>query len=45
MVEGTRSAMKMIEREFKVDPVEQGGFFHEDGSHLRLGEPFELVLK
>jgi hypothetical protein len=45
MVEGTRSAMKLIEREFKIDPVEQGGFYHEDGSLLRLGEPFEFVLK
>jgi hypothetical protein len=45
IVEGTRSAMKMIEREFKIDPVEQGGFYHEDGSLLRLGEPFEFSLK
>jgi NAD(P)-dependent dehydrogenase (short-subunit alcohol dehydrogenase family) len=45
LIEGTRSSMKLIEREFKIDPVEQGGFYHEDGSLLRLGEPFEFVLK
>ena len=45
LVEGTRSAMILIEREFKIDPLEQGGFFHEDGSLLRLGEPFKFDMK
>jgi NAD(P)-dependent dehydrogenase (short-subunit alcohol dehydrogenase family) len=45
LVEGTRSAMKLIEREFKINPQEQGGFYHEDGSLLRLGEPFDFQLK
>ena len=45
VMEGVRSSMKLIEKEFKVDPVEQGGFFHEDGSLLALGEAFEFQLK
>lgn len=33
---GTRLLIELIEKEFKINPTEQGGYFDEDGSYLEL---------
>ena len=44
-IDGARSTIGLIEKEFEIDEDTQGGFFHEDGSFLELGDPFKMMMK